>query len=44
MNSQSSWITTAISEDIVRGALELERTERGVLTHRLPARARTAIR
>ena len=41
MNSQSSWITTAISEDIVRGALELERTERGVLTHRLPARART---
>ncbi|KLN69181.1 lipase [Rhodococcus erythropolis] len=41
MNSQSSWITTLISEDIVRGALELERTERGVLTHRLPARART---
>ena len=41
MHSQSSWITTEISEDIVRGALEIERTERGVLTHRLPAKART---
>ncbi|MCJ0903669.1 GDSL-type esterase/lipase family protein [Rhodococcus sp. ARC_M6] len=41
MHSQSNWTTTVISEDIVRGALELERTERGVLTHRLPARART---
>lgn len=34
------WITTPITEDILRGALELERTERGVLPHRLPARAR----
>src|SRR4249919_3340746 len=41
MHSQSSWITTEISDDIVRGALEIERTERGVLTHRLPAKART---
>jgi hypothetical protein len=34
------WITTPITADLLRGALELERTERGVLPHRLPARAR----
>ena len=33
-------MTTPITEDLVRGALELERTERGLLPHRLPARAR----
>ncbi|OLL31449.1 lipase [Burkholderia sp. SRS-W-2-2016] len=33
-------ITTLISHDLLRGALELERTERGVIPHRLPARAR----
>ncbi|KEI44000.1 GDSL-type esterase/lipase family protein [Saccharopolyspora rectivirgula] len=33
-------IVTPITEDLVRGALELERTERGLLPHRLPARAR----
>ncbi|MEW2133054.1 GDSL-type esterase/lipase family protein [Streptomyces sp. NPDC005435] len=32
--------TTPLTEDLVRGALELERTERGLLPHRLPARAR----
>ncbi|GAA1964411.1 GDSL-type esterase/lipase family protein [Amycolatopsis minnesotensis] len=32
--------TTPITTDILRGALELEPTERGVLPHRLPARAR----
>lgn len=31
------WTTTAITADIVRGAAELELTERGVLPHRLPA-------
>ncbi|WP_326583103.1 GDSL-type esterase/lipase family protein [Streptomyces sp. NBC_00481] len=37
---QHSWITTPITADLLRGALELERTEHGVLPHRLPARAR----
>ncbi|MGW0904405.1 GDSL-type esterase/lipase family protein [Streptomyces sp. NPDC002853] len=34
------WITTPITADILRGALDLERTEHGVLPHRLPAWAR----
>ncbi|AVH57044.1 MULTISPECIES: GDSL-type esterase/lipase family protein [Streptomyces] len=33
-------ITTDITADLLRGALELERTQHGVLPHRLPARAR----
>ncbi|MFE0308333.1 GDSL-type esterase/lipase family protein [Amycolatopsis sp. NPDC058986] len=36
----TGWITTPISADLVFGALELERTEHGVLPHRLPASAR----
>nr|WP_328796060.1 GDSL-type esterase/lipase family protein [Halosaccharopolyspora lacisalsi] len=36
----TEWISTPITEDLLRGALELERTEHGVLPHRLPARAR----
>ncbi|MEV4434399.1 GDSL-type esterase/lipase family protein [Streptomyces sp. NPDC049585] len=44
MNAQShpapGWTTTPIDARIVRGALDLERTEHGVLPHRLPARAR----
>ncbi|MFG2143134.1 GDSL-type esterase/lipase family protein [Streptomyces sp. NPDC048696] len=32
--------TTPITADILRGALDLERTEHGILPHRLPARAR----
>ncbi|AUI59492.1 lipase [Amycolatopsis sp. BJA-103] len=36
-------LTTPITSDLVRGALDLERTERGVLPHRLPARARQQI-
>ncbi len=36
-------LTTPITADLVRGALDLERTERGVLPHRLPARARQQI-
>ncbi|MGW0846493.1 GDSL-type esterase/lipase family protein [Streptomyces sp. NPDC002787] len=34
------WITTPLTADLLRGALELEHTEHGVLPHRLPARAR----
>ncbi|MEW1613099.1 MULTISPECIES: SGNH/GDSL hydrolase family protein [unclassified Streptomyces] len=43
MNTRHDWITTPIRPDILRGALDLERTERGVLPHRLPARARRQI-
>ncbi|MFJ9930156.1 GDSL-type esterase/lipase family protein [Streptomyces misionensis] len=32
--------TTPLTADLIRGALDLERTERGLLPHRLPARAR----
>ncbi|MFD0901717.1 GDSL-type esterase/lipase family protein [Actinomadura sediminis] len=35
-----NWITTPVTADILRGALDLERTARGVLPHRLPPRAR----
>ncbi|UMP05357.1 GDSL-type esterase/lipase family protein [Amycolatopsis sp. EV170708-02-1] len=35
--------TTPITADLVRGALDLEDTERGVLPHRLPARTRQQI-
>ncbi|MFE1796746.1 GDSL-type esterase/lipase family protein [Streptomyces sp. NPDC059517] len=33
----ADWITTPITADLLRGALDLERTEHGVLPHRLPA-------
>ncbi|MFF0308134.1 SGNH/GDSL hydrolase family protein [Streptosporangium sp. NPDC004379] len=36
----TTWITTPISTDILRGALDLQRTARGLLPHRLPAWAR----
>jgi hypothetical protein len=36
----TDWITTPFTSDLLRGALDLERTERGLLPHRLPARAR----
>ncbi|WP_405616850.1 GDSL-type esterase/lipase family protein [Streptomyces sp. NBC_00076] len=32
--------TTPLTEDLLRGALDVERTEHGLLPHRLPARAR----
>jgi hypothetical protein len=32
--------TTPVTADLLRGALDVERTEHGVLPHRLPARAR----
>jgi salicyl acyltransferaes SsfX3-like protein/GDSL-like lipase/acylhydrolase family protein len=35
-----TWISTPITADLVRGALELEHTELGIQPHRLPARAR----
>ncbi|MEV6399104.1 GDSL-type esterase/lipase family protein [Streptomyces sp. NPDC051907] len=34
------WITTPVTMDLLRGALDLERTAHGVLPHRLTARAR----
>ncbi|MET4427775.1 MULTISPECIES: SGNH/GDSL hydrolase family protein [unclassified Mycolicibacterium] len=40
MDIQNDWITTAVIEDLVFGALELERTEHSVRPHRLPAGAR----
>ena len=40
MNVINPWITTPITADLVRGANEVERTERGLRPHRLPAWAR----
>ncbi|GAA4639346.1 SGNH/GDSL hydrolase family protein [Actinoallomurus vinaceus] len=36
----TDWITTPVTAELLRGALEVERTEHGLLPHRLPARAR----
>ncbi|MGW5971326.1 GDSL-type esterase/lipase family protein [Streptomyces sp. NPDC055186] len=38
--SAEGWVTTPLTEELLRGALELERTAQGVQPHRLPARAR----
>ncbi|MEU3831926.1 GDSL-type esterase/lipase family protein [Streptomyces microflavus] len=43
MNALPDWTTIPISPAVLRGALDLERTERGVLPHRLPAHAREQI-
>ncbi|GAA2765002.1 SGNH/GDSL hydrolase family protein [Streptomyces paradoxus] len=40
MHTEHDWITTPITADLLRGALDVERTEHGLLPHRLPARAR----
>ncbi|WP_179646672.1 GDSL-type esterase/lipase family protein [Spinactinospora alkalitolerans] len=40
MHTRYDWTTTPITLDLLRGALDLEHTEHGVLPHRLPARAR----
>ncbi|MFD4260107.1 GDSL-type esterase/lipase family protein [Streptomyces sp. NPDC058534] len=40
MHSTDDWITTPLTGDLLRGALDLERTEHGLLPHRLPAAAR----
>ena len=39
----TDWVTTPVGADLVRGALDLERTASGLLPHRLPARAREQI-
>ncbi|GAB3458173.1 SGNH/GDSL hydrolase family protein [Streptomonospora sediminis] len=38
--AQAGWITTPITAGLLRGAIDLEHTENGILPHRLPARAR----
>ncbi|MDO0909952.1 SGNH/GDSL hydrolase family protein [Streptomyces sp. DT2A-34] len=40
MDTEHDWISTPVTADLLRGALDVERTEHGVLPHRLPARAR----
>ncbi|MFJ6465447.1 GDSL-type esterase/lipase family protein [Streptomyces sp. NPDC091387] len=40
MQTETDWITTPITAGLLRGALDLQRTEHGVRPHRLPARAR----
>lgn len=40
MRTTYEWITTPITAGLLRGALEVERTERGLLPHRLPSWAR----
>ncbi|PJE95800.1 lipase [Streptomyces carminius] len=40
MHPEHHWITTPVTAGLLRGALDLERTEHGLLPHRLPARAR----
>ncbi|MFB6782743.1 GDSL-type esterase/lipase family protein [Streptomyces sp. NPDC056352] len=43
MNTEHHWTITPITAGLLRGALDLEHTERGVLPHRLSARARQQI-
>ncbi|MFC8194666.1 GDSL-type esterase/lipase family protein [Streptomyces sp. NPDC057298] len=40
MHTKDNWITTPITAALLRGALDVEHTEHGVLPHRLPAWAR----
>ncbi|MDX6429805.1 MAG: hypothetical protein QOE54_2171 [Streptosporangiaceae bacterium] len=40
MHTKHNWLTTPITAHLLRGGLDLERTEHGVLPHRLPAWAR----
>ncbi|MFI8850222.1 GDSL-type esterase/lipase family protein [Streptomyces sp. 891-h] len=40
MSPEEQLLTTPVTVDLLRGALDLERTERGLLPHRLPAWAR----
>ncbi|WP_411104058.1 GDSL-type esterase/lipase family protein [Streptomyces sp. cmx-4-9] len=40
MSTAHHWTTTPLTPDLLRGALDLERTAHGLLPHRLPARAR----
>ncbi|MFE0132484.1 GDSL-type esterase/lipase family protein [Streptomyces sp. NPDC059037] len=41
MNTPQDRITTPVTAELLRGALDVEHTEHGVLPHRLPAWART---
>ncbi len=43
MTDTNGWFTTPLTEGVLRGALDLERTDAGVLPHRLPAWARAQI-
>ncbi|MFF4826425.1 GDSL-type esterase/lipase family protein [Streptomyces sp. NPDC001312] len=43
MNTEHDWITTPVTADLLRGALDVERTAHGLLPHRLPAGARRQI-
>ena len=43
MDSDPSWVTTNITPELIRGALDLEPTGQGLLPHRLPAGARKQI-
>ncbi|MFI1582445.1 GDSL-type esterase/lipase family protein [Embleya sp. NPDC020630] len=43
MHTPYAHTTTPITPDLLRGALDLEHTERGVMPHRLPAHARRQI-
>ncbi|MCO6008448.1 GDSL-type esterase/lipase family protein [Actinoallomurus purpureus] len=43
MNTEHDWITTPVTADMLRGALDVEPTAHGLLPHRLPARARRQI-
>lgn len=38
-----SWITTAVTEEFIHGAVELETTDRGLMPHRLTAASRKQI-
>ncbi|WP_346094056.1 GDSL-type esterase/lipase family protein [Streptomyces olivaceiscleroticus] len=40
MHSQDNWFSTPVTKDLLRGAVEVEHTDHGVLPHRLPAWAR----
>ena len=43
MDTGHAWTTTPVTAELLRGALDLERTAHGLLPHRLPARARRQI-
>ncbi|MGK5550788.1 GDSL-type esterase/lipase family protein [Actinomadura kijaniata] len=43
MNTENDWITTPVTADMMRGHIDLEATARGLLPHRLSARARQQI-
>ena len=40
IRTKRNWITTPVTADLLRGALDLQQTAQGVLPHRLPAWAR----